>query len=118
MVENRHPPFMPARNGQLRLPTASSARVPHPARRELRTMLDVVKQASAAPKIPFDTERLDRLMDEAGIDVLVTTSKHNVQYLLAGHRAFFFASMDAISLSRYLPVLPYPTRPSQQPPLS
>jgi Xaa-Pro aminopeptidase len=71
-------------------------------------MLDVVKQATATPKIPFDTQRLDRLMDEAGIDVLVTTSKHNVQYLLGGHRAFFFESMDAMGLSRYLPVLVYP----------
>src|SRR6195256_3184353 len=70
-------------------------------------MLDVVKQASAAPKIPFDTERLDRLMDEAGIDVLVATSKHNVQYLMGGHRAFFFESMDAMGLSRYLPVFVY-----------
>jgi Xaa-Pro aminopeptidase len=69
-------------------------------------MLDVVKQV--APSIPFDADRLDRLMDEAGIDLLVTTSKHNVQYLLGGHRAFFFESMDAMGLSRYLPVLVYP----------
>ena len=39
-------------------------------------MLDVVKKV--APSIPFDTDRLDRLMDEAGIDVLLVTSKHNV----------------------------------------
>jgi Xaa-Pro aminopeptidase len=69
-------------------------------------MLDVVKQS--APSIPFDADRLDRLMDEAGIDILVATSKHNVQYLLGGHRAFFFESMDAMGLSRYLPVLVYP----------
>jgi Xaa-Pro aminopeptidase len=69
-------------------------------------MLDVVKQA--APAIPFDADRLDRLMDEAGIDLLLTTSKHNVQYLLGGHRAFFFESMDAMGLSRYLPILVYP----------
>jgi len=31
----------------------------------------------------FDAARLDRLMDEAGMDVLIATSKHNVQYLLA-----------------------------------
>jgi Xaa-Pro aminopeptidase len=43
-------------------------------------MLDVVKKV--APSIPFDADRLDRLMDEAGIDVLLVTSKHNVQYLL------------------------------------
>src|ERR1700694_5027300 len=71
-------------------------------------MLDVTKPSHTAPAIPFDADRLDRLRDEAGIDVLVTTSKHNVQYLLGGHRAFFFESMDAMGLSRYLPVLVYP----------
>jgi Xaa-Pro aminopeptidase len=62
----------------------------------------------AASSIPFDASRLDRLMDEAGIDVLLATSKHNVQYLLGGHRAFFFDYMDAMGLSRYLPVVVYP----------
>jgi Xaa-Pro aminopeptidase len=38
---------------------------------------------------------------------LLATSKHNVQYLLGGHRAFFFESMDAMGLSRYLPVFVY-----------
>ena len=47
-------------------------------------------------------------MEEAGIDVLLATSKHNVQYLLGGHRAFFFDYMDAMGLSRYLPVVVYP----------
>ncbi len=67
-------------------------------------MLDVTKRPATAP---FDTARLDRLMDDAGIDVLVVNSKHNVQYLLGGHRAFFFESMDAMGLSRYLPVFVY-----------
>ena len=62
----------------------------------------------AAQAIPFDASRLDRLMDEAGIDVLLATSKHNVQYLLGGHRAFFFDYMDAMGLSRYLPIVVYP----------
>ena len=68
-------------------------------------MLDITKRPATAP---FDTARLDRLMDEAGIDMLVATSKHNVQYLMGGHRAFFFESMDAMGLSRYLPVFVYP----------
>jgi Xaa-Pro aminopeptidase len=67
-------------------------------------MLDISKRPGTAP---FDTARLDRLMDEAGFDLLVVTSKHNVQYLLGGHRAFFFESMDAMGLSRYLPVFVY-----------
>jgi Xaa-Pro aminopeptidase len=61
-----------------------------------------------APSIPFDAGRLDRLMEEAGMDVLLATSKHNVQYLLGGHRAFFFDYMDAMGLSRYLPIVVYP----------
>ncbi len=68
-------------------------------------MLDVSKRPATAP---FDTARLDQLMDEAGMDVLLATSKHNVQYLMGGHRAFFFESMDAMGLSRYLPVFVYP----------
>ena len=63
---------------------------------------------TANPKsIPFDTMRLDRLLDEAGIDVLIATSKHNVQYLLGGYRFFFFDYMDAIGMSRYLPIFVY-----------
>src|SRR3984893_6795940 len=69
-------------------------------------MLTATKPAASA--IPFDTDRLDLLMEEAGIDVLLATSKHNVQYLLGGHRAFFFDYMDAMGLSRYLPVFVYP----------
>ena len=53
-------------------------------------------------------------MDEAGIDVLLATSKHNVQYLLGGHRAFFFDYMDAMGLSRYLPIMVYPKGSARQ----
>jgi Xaa-Pro aminopeptidase len=68
-------------------------------------MLDTTKRSATAP---FDTALLDRLMDEAGIDVLIATSKQNVQYLLGGHRSFFFDTMDAIGVTRYLPALVYP----------
>lgn len=61
----------------------------------------------AMKSIPFDAARLDDLMADAGIDVLLATSKHNVQYLLGGYRFFFFDYMDAIGVSRYLPVLVY-----------
>ena len=61
-----------------------------------------------AVETPFDHARLDRLMDDAGVDVLLATSKHNVQYLLGGHRAIFFDYMDAMGLSRYLPIVVYP----------
>jgi Xaa-Pro aminopeptidase len=69
--------------------------------------MNVNAQPAGSLAIPFDHHRLDRLMDEAGIDVVVATSKHNVQYLLGGHRADFFEYMDATGVTRYLPVLVY-----------
>ena len=70
--------------------------------------MNISAQRSSGLKIPFDHQRLDRLMEAAGIDVIVATSKHNVQYLLGGHRANFFDYMDATGVTRYLPVLVYP----------
>ena len=55
----------------------------------------------------FDMAKLDRLMDAAGIDVLLATSKHNTQYLLGGYKFIFFSAMDAIGHSRYLPIVAY-----------
>lgn len=56
---------------------------------------------------PFDIAKLDRLLEEADIDVLLVSSKHNISYLLGGYRFFFFDQMDAIGVSRYLPLLVY-----------
>jgi Xaa-Pro aminopeptidase len=70
-------------------------------------MLTPANPSDLGSQVPFDADRLDRLMDEAGLDVLVPTSKHNVQYLLGGHRALFFDYMDAMGVSRYLPVFVY-----------
>jgi len=64
---------------------------------------DLVRPDLVAP----DLGRIDRMMEAAGLDVLVATSKHNVQYLLGGYRFIFFAAMDAIGHSRYLPVVIY-----------
>src|SRR5664280_722838 len=70
--------------------------------------MNISAQPSSGLAIPFDRARLDRLMDDAGIDLVIATSKHNVQYLLGGHRANFFDYMDATGVTRYLPVLVYP----------
>ncbi len=61
----------------------------------------------AAAAMPFDNARLDALLDEAGIDALLISSKHNIQYLFGGYRFFFFDHFDAIGVSRYLPILVY-----------
>ena len=67
--------------------------------------INPAQSRSGAPA--FDRAKLDRLMDEAGIDVLLATSKHNTQYLLGGYKFIFFAAMDAIGHSRYLPIVIY-----------
>jgi Xaa-Pro aminopeptidase len=66
-----------------------------------------VEDTSRYGKPPFDTDRLDRLMEEAGLDALLVTSKHSIQYLLGGYRFFFYDYMDAHGLSRYLPFFVY-----------
>jgi Xaa-Pro dipeptidase len=56
---------------------------------------------------PFDAGRLDELMEAAGLDALLATSKHNARYLMGGYSFLFFSSMEAIGHSRYLPVVVY-----------
>ena len=68
---------------------------------------DPVEDTSRRGKPPFDTGRLDRLMEDAGLDALLVTSKHSIQYLLGGYRFFFYDYMDAHGLSRYLPFFVY-----------
>ena len=66
-----------------------------------------IQSGNLASTVPFDTKKLDELMEAAGIDVLIATSKHNAGYLLGGYRFFFFETMDAIGINRYLPVFIY-----------
>jgi Xaa-Pro aminopeptidase len=63
---------------------------------------------SSATTLPFDSTHLDHLLEKAGIDILLVTSKHNIQYLTGGHRFFFHDYADAVGVSRYMPVLIYP----------
>jgi Xaa-Pro aminopeptidase len=71
-------------------------------------MQESARRIPEALAIPFDAAKLDRLMEEARIDILLATSKHNAQYLLGAERAIFFDYMDALGVSRYLPIVVYP----------
>src|SRR6202020_2863368 len=72
---------------------------------ESPTARSFAKAEATSP--PFDSARLDALLDEAGMDAAVISSKHNIQYLFGGYRFFFFDHFDAIGISRYLPLLVY-----------
>lgn len=67
-------------------------------------------QRDGITPVPFDRAKLDALMDDSGVDVVLATSGHNVQYLLGGYRFFMYARADSIGLSRYLPVVGYVRR--------
>ena len=69
-------------------------------------VVDGAERTSSA-EVPFDHLRLDRLLDDERLDAILVTSKHNLQYLLEGYRFFFYNTMDAHGLSRYLPILVY-----------
>lgn len=58
-------------------------------------------------ELSYNFDHLDRLMEDAGLDALLLTSKHNVQYMLGGYKFIFFSAMDAIGHGRYLPVFVY-----------
>lgn len=65
------------------------------------------RETGPAAALPFDAGKLDRLMEAAGLDAVLVSSRHNIQYLLGGYRFFFFDRMDAIGVGRYLPLLIY-----------
>jgi Xaa-Pro aminopeptidase len=67
-----------------------------------------VSRPTSRPGLPFSAEKLDQYLEEARIDLLLATSKHNVRYLLGGHHHHFFEYTDAIGVSRYLPILVLP----------
>lgn len=58
--------------------------------------------------LPFDRSRLESRMEAEGIDLVLATSPHNIQYLLGGYRPHFFAEMQAIGLSRQQGLVGYP----------
>ncbi len=59
-------------------------------------------------QLPFDAAKLDAILDRAGVDLVLATSKENIQYLTGGYRFIFFSHKDAIGLNRYLPALGIP----------
>ena len=56
---------------------------------------------------PFDVDKLDALMEEAGLDALLVSSPHNLAYLLGGYRFFLYDKLDSVGVSRYAPLLGY-----------
>ncbi len=55
--------------------------------------------------VPFDGKKLQGLMEEAGVDVLLASTRHNVRYLTGGYYFHFHAVATRIGQSQYLPIV-------------
>ncbi len=56
----------------------------------------------------YDEEKLARLMEEAGVDLLLAHTPHNVRYLTGGYYFHFRERVAAIGPSQYLPFVGIP----------
>ena len=52
--------------------------------------------------VPFDAAKLDRLMAEAGLDLVLAHTRHNVRYLTGGYYYHFHANATRMGRSQYL----------------
>ena len=61
-------------------------------------------------KPAYDQEKLDRLMEEAGVDLVLAHTPHNLRYLTGGYYFHFRERVAAIGPSQYLPFVGIPRR--------
>jgi Xaa-Pro aminopeptidase len=57
---------------------------------------------------PFDANKLNTLLEEAGLDLLLVTTRHNIRYLTGGYHNHYHARMRRTGTTRYLTVLGLP----------
>jgi Xaa-Pro dipeptidase len=58
--------------------------------------------------VPFDSNKLERLMEQAGLTLLLASSRHNVRYLTGGYYYHFLARAPRFGRSQYLPFVGLP----------
>ncbi|HSD50813.1 MAG TPA: aminopeptidase P family N-terminal domain-containing protein, partial [Candidatus Methylomirabilis sp.] len=60
--------------------------------------------------VPFDAKKLDTLMEEAGLSLVLASTRHNVRYLTGGYYFHFYERFTRIGRSQYLPFVGLPHR--------
>ena len=58
--------------------------------------------------VPFDAQKLNRLMDQAGLDLVLACTRHNVRYLTGGYYYHFLSRAPRFGRSQYLPFVGLP----------
>jgi len=61
-------------------------------------------------QVPFDAAKLDRLMDEAGLSLVVACTRHNVRYLCGGYYYHFHLNSTRMGRSQYLSFVGIPKK--------
>jgi Xaa-Pro aminopeptidase len=57
---------------------------------------------------PFNAEKLSSLLEQAELDLLLATTRHNVRYLTGGYYYHFHARFTRMGTSQYLPIVGVP----------
>ena len=58
--------------------------------------------------VPFDAKKLNRLMEGAGLELILACTRHNVRYLTGGYYYHFLARMPRFGRTQYLPFVGLP----------
>lgn len=58
--------------------------------------------------LPFDVQKLTRLMEHTGLDLLLASTRHNVRYLTGGYFYHFHANAGRMARTQYLPFIGLP----------
>ena len=58
--------------------------------------------------VPFDAEKLNRLMEQAGVELVLACTRHNVRYLTGGYYYHFHANATRMGRTQYLPFVGIP----------
>jgi Xaa-Pro dipeptidase len=58
--------------------------------------------------VPFDAKKLNRLMEEAGLQLVLACTRHNVRYLTGGYAYHFLSRAPRFGRSQYLPFVGLP----------
>jgi Xaa-Pro aminopeptidase len=58
--------------------------------------------------VPFDAQKLNRLMDHAGVELVLACTRHNVRYLTGGYYYHFHANATRMGQTQYLPFVGVP----------
>ncbi len=60
--------------------------------------------------VPFDAKKLNGLMEEAGLSLVLASTRHNVRYLTGGYYFHFYERFTRIGTSQYLSFVGLPHR--------